>query len=758
MAQVIQSKCPKCQNVLRIPSDWVGKSMRCKICKEVFQARLSAASAASAIAESAIAESAIAASARPAVVAAIKPAAAPAPRVAVPVPSRPSAQGDPFSFDDDAPLASTPIPRRRKKGGGWKVGAFIAACVLAVGAGVYFFAGEQLTSWFQKKDKNQAIAKGDKKADTEIDDDTDPPENGQKEETKKKAGTPPSKLKKQDPEKTNGKPPNNTKKGINAKKGTNPKKSAIASGRPFPRRALLINVNNYLFANPIHYGSARDERYPGSSTAVLADQMQRRPMNMPATQVFELSDGARSPQPTLKPVIENAISDFLATCREQDRIILLFAGHAVDIDKEAYLVPIEGDLKDATTLIPLKWVYDKLSRCLAWQKLLILDVCRFSPARGLELPGSGDMGEVLDAMIQNPPKGVQVWSSCAKDQKAYEFERGSIFLQSLCHAMQEGLTGIQEHSNPLPLDSLSARVLEKMKMLLASDKLEQTPRLTGKPPSGTPPYDKDEPLPVELTVRRMAPAPGQFAGDALVKNILDEINRIPPVRAARPGTDNSLQFNYLPPFPAKALDLFKEKYASFAELKQMVEANPKEYPLRVAVLKAAQALNENAKFVMEESLTNPGGPVTPAVKKGFLAKQQEPGVAIFKLEEALGELQAAAEDRDKETSKRWQANYDYAQARMLSRLVYTFEYNFVLGDVRADRLPELKAAIHNGWRIGALPEVHSAKKEAKVKGWLKDIKKSWSRILKEYPDTPWAVMAKRESMTALGLEWRASRD
>ena len=46
----------------------------------------------------------------------------------------------------------------------------------------------------------------------------------------------------------------------------------------------------------------------------------------------------------------------------------------------------------------------------------------------------------------------------------------------------------------------------------------------------------------------------------------------------------------------------------------MVEANPKEYPLRAAVLEAAQALSENAKFVMEESLTSPGGPVTPTTK------------------------------------------------------------------------------------------------------------------------------------------------
>lgn len=734
MAAVIQSKCPKCQNVLRIPSDWVGKSMRCKFCKEVFQARAS----------------------REATAPVGKPVAAlQAARLATPARPRSS---DPFAFDDEAAVDSTPLPRsRRPKKGGWKKVALIAGCVLAVGAAVAVVAAPHLNGLFRKAPDNGGHVENKRGAETEEPDDSS---DGTEEDSKPGANDPTTN-KEAPGKKETGKKEGPAKKVLKKggfKKGVNPKKTPVASGRPFPRRALLINVNNYLFANPLNYGGKRDERYPGSSTAVLVDQMQRRPMNMPATQVFELSDGARVPQPTLKPVVENAISDFLATCREQDRIILLFAGHAVDIDKDAYLVPIEGDLKDPKTLIPLKWVYDKLAKCLAWQKVLILDVCRFSPARGLELPGSGEMGEVLDAMVQNPPKNVQVWASCSKGQQAYEFERGSVFLQSLNHAMQEGLTGIQEHTNPLPLESLSARVQQKMKELLTAEKLEQTPHLTGKMPTSTPPYDKDEPLPVELTVRRLAPAPGQFAGDALVRNILDEINRIPPVRAARPGTDNSLRFAYLPPFPAKTLDLYKEKYGSFAELKQMIDANPKEYPLRVAILEAAQALNENAKFVMQESLTSPGGPVTAAIKKGFLQKQQEPGVAIFKLESALSKLQAAADDRDKETSKRWLANYDYAQARLLSRLVYTFEYNFVLGDVRADRLPELKADIHNGWRVGALPEVQSAKKEAKVKGWVKDIKKSWNRILKEYPDTPWAVMAKRESMTALGMEWRASRD
>src|SRR5437773_3244821 len=39
MADVVQLKCPHCQNTLRVPADWVDRPVRCKHCQQVFQAR-----------------------------------------------------------------------------------------------------------------------------------------------------------------------------------------------------------------------------------------------------------------------------------------------------------------------------------------------------------------------------------------------------------------------------------------------------------------------------------------------------------------------------------------------------------------------------------------------------------------------------------------------------------------------------------------------------------------------------------------------
>ena len=731
MSQVVQAKCPKCKNVLRIPADWLGRPMRCKNCGEVFQALAKAPAA-----PAPVATGITAAPAAPVPAAAIQPGTPPpSPRPA----SRPR-NDDPFAFDDDHEPAAAPPPRSRqrprKSGGGWGKVALLAGSVVVVAAAVFFIARPHLANLFTSEPAKDKKAAGNKVAKNGKDGGNSSVEDPKTEDTETQEGPPRKKRK-----------PGKVVRGA------------------FPRRALLINVNNYLFANTLHYGSPRQDKYPGSSSAAIADQMNRRPFNIPATQIFELSDGAKNPQPTLKTVIQATITEFLDTARDQDRIVLLFAGHAVDIEKEAYLVPLDGDMADPKTLIPLQWLYSQLAKCPAWQKLLILDVCRYPPARGNERPGSGDMGEVLDAKLQKPPDGVQVWSSCIKGQKAIEFEAGSVFLQALCAAMQEGLAGIQKEDASLPVGPLADKVNQKMKELLTPEKLEQTARLSGKDPGGTGPYDPTEPLSEEVVIQPLRKQGKGFAGEAMVRNVLDEINKIPPVRAMLPGGENLLKLAYLPQFP-KSLESYASDTPTFNDLYQLSETGKQgeeklaklreQHPLRVGVVEAMRALKENSRFVMKESLTNPGGPITPQIKASFLKDQQEPGVAIFELERALDVLKEAGKEHDKETSKRWLADYDYTLARLMARLVYTYEYNFILAQVRSDSLPELNPAIHNGWRIGSREGVQI--KEKSVKDMTKSIGRAWKKIMNDYPGTPWALMARRESMTALGLEWRASRD
>ena len=78
-----------------------------------------------------------------------------------------------------------------------------------------------------------------------------------------------------------------------------------------------------------------------------------------------------------------------------------------------------------------------------------------------------------------------------------------------------------------------------------------------------------------------------------------------------------------------------------------------------------------------------------------------------------------------------------------------------MGDIRADRLPALEGDA-SGWRLGFKQKLST--NESKVKNMAKDIGKLWKKIAEEHPNTPWALLAQRESLYAMGLEWRASRD
>src|SRR5437763_7737132 len=116
MSAVVQATCPGCQNVLRIPADWLHQAIRCKQCGTVLQAR------------------------RPAKDPAQQPKKAP-PAQAVPVAvAQPAAtyraapaNGSPFgelADPDDAP-----VRRRRRRGTPWWTGPVIALAVMLL-AGV----------------------------------------------------------------------------------------------------------------------------------------------------------------------------------------------------------------------------------------------------------------------------------------------------------------------------------------------------------------------------------------------------------------------------------------------------------------------------------------------------------------------------------------------------------------------------------------------------------------------------------------------
>src|SRR5262249_10165940 len=194
----------------------------------------------------------------------------------------------------------------------------------------------------------------------------------------------------------------------------------------------------------------------------------------------------------------------------------------------------------------------------------------------------------------------------------------------------------------------------------------------------------------------------------------------------------------------------KADYASIRELLK-IEGKRQQYPLRAATLDAVDVLRKYARTPLREEFR---GSSNDAVKASILRDQREPARIIGELDEIREKMQKAAEKRDEEPSKRWQAHFDYVYAGLLARLTYVHEYNLMLGRIRQERLPERNPKIHGGWRLASREKPQSGKE---VRDLADESKKILNKMVKQYAGTPWEVLARRERLTALGLEWQPTR-
>src|SRR5262249_49732295 len=213
---------------------------------------------------------------------------------------------------------------------------------------------------------------------------------------------------------------------------------------------------------------------------------------------------------------------------------------------------------------------------------------------------------------------------------------------------------------------------------------------------------------------------------------------VPPLKANVGETPISVQA--LPPFAAKVLDNYVP-----------VEA---ETPFRTAVKNAVKALQVvKGKRLREEWREQADGKKFKAQNLDY--QKGEVATIQSDLIEELDKLKKAGEpeERAKETSKRWLAHYDYILARLENQIAYFYEYQLLLGSIRKE-LPPHDPMLHNGWRIAATsnPLGESAGKKLAA-----DAKKVLEKMSKDYAGTPWEVLAKRDRLTSLGLEWQATK-
>ena len=305
---------------------------------------------------------------------------------------------------------------------------------------------------------------------------------------------------------------------------------------------------------------------------------------------------------------------------------------------------------------------------------------------------------------------------------------------------------------------------------------------------------------MKITVRwltlslALAWAPSSFAqGDdadrRTVKRILHEMDLVPSLYAKG---EEPLKLKALPTFSATKLFAYpinkketieaerglwkanKDRYANdhplraaiFEAAAEMEKLQPLQTPMTLQAAELPKVLFKNGRVIypLDFQYWPIGGTPyllslhfhTKASREkaealvALLDRQAPAAEAIVKLQPILMQMHEAAAGHDKEKSKRWQAHFDFALCRVEANLVFLFEYNFTMGQIRADYLPDLGVG-ENGWKIVSRPKI--AVTENKPKNWARERMRRLRKIQEDHAGTPWAFFAERDSKRDLGMEW-----
>ena len=155
--------------------------------------------------------------------------------------------------------------------------------------------------------------------------------------------------------------------------------------------------------------------------------------------------------------------------------------------------------------------------------------------------------------------------------------------------------------------------------------------------------------------------------------------------------------------------------------------------------------------IMQERYSRPGeGPAETAFKNKVFEDSKAMARIVARLENVLEQMKEAGEEKDA-APKRWQANYTFLLARLQAQLAYLEDYQMLLGQIKTAYPEPYDPAVHTGYKMASKEKAgdNVGKKLDKA------ARKLYADLAKENPKTPYEVLAKREKLTALGLEWQA---
>jgi hypothetical protein len=185
---------------------------------------------------------------------------------------------------------------------------------------------------------------------------------------------------------------------------------------------------------------------------------------------------------------------------------------------------------------------------------------------------------------------------------------------------------------------------------------------------------------------------------------------------------------------------------SFLSAAEPDETRPE--PLRQVIAQALETLKANEKK-LPERFTAPPANRLDAFSRDLVTLQKEVGLAQYELGQCLDELQSRTAER-KQAPLSLQAQADFVMARLQMRIAALGEYNYMLGRMRKELLPERNADTE-AWQL-TMSERITDRESVK---YAHQARKTLKRLSVEQVGTPWELIARREllALTFLGLQW-----
>lgn len=748
MATVLRAVCPTCQKPLNIPAEWVGQALRCKHCGSYLASRRKAPTAAAPLMAAPMAAAPMPSAPMPMPIqqpTQPAPLWEPLPEFTPPVAPAPTMAPLPAAYAQPTAWPTQPAPQAAVPMAGGYVSAFDTRDRYA-GRGNY--RGPKNRAWLKPAVFGVLFLALFSGAGIIYKMNPD--------------------LFKKNPEEEPPLVANNNDKGTPKNSGSTPGTGSESTSGIFPRRMLAISVHSYLYANSLHNGDTGfgfdDSKRTGTDAAIrkLAERWR-----VPKEQFYHLTDApmigekkadpkgkdkaaiATVKQPPMKNVIEGTVKQFLESSREQDRIVLMYCGHAIEKGGEIYITPLEGDFEEPESLIPLKGIYEQLAACKAQEKVVIFDVCRFHPDRGAERPHAGPMSEALEKGLHEAPEGVSVITSCSKGEQSYELDyalvsrryemRGSFFVSTLHLASSEGALAPEGNKLPAPGDIIPVeRLANYLPERIGSAVQEripmgktQTPKLTLKRKAEAVAYNPGEAVPARFEF----PLPPPSADPKAVRELLSEI-ALPSVKQERKDSPMGGIPDVLP--------FRKEVLAEFLDDSKKPDEKFKK-AIEEAVAEMRRLKEGGSDSELREEF---GGETSEAAKKALQEDQKAPAIVEASLREVYDNLRAIDAMKANQP-KRWQAHFDYVYSQVLYRICYVNQYNLALANVRTGKIPDLGEG-QDGYRLTAETTLDKATVK-EFKQWYDEAKKISNELAKNYAGTPWALLAKSDRTLALGL-------